>query len=46
MTNELAEVIDIDGQLPDGLYKRAWEIVNQENDAYLGYVDELKGAER
>jgi len=46
MTNELAEMIEIDGQLPDGLYKRAWEIVNQENDAYLGYVDELKGAER
>lgn len=25
---ELAELIDVDSQLPSGYYKRAWEIVN------------------
>ena len=46
MRDELSELIDIDGQLPDGFYKRAWDIVNRDRDAYLDYVNELKGAER
>jgi len=46
MKDELAELIDIDCQLPGGFYKRAWEIVNQDRDAYLNYIEELKSAER
>jgi hypothetical protein len=43
MKGELSEVVDIDSQLPDGSYKRAWEIVNQSADGYLKYVEELRG---
>src|SRR5690242_16262901 len=32
MQDELAELIDIDGQLPGGFYKRAWEIINRDPD--------------
>jgi hypothetical protein len=42
MKEELAEIINADGQLPDGFYKRAWEIVNQDETTYLKYLDELK----
>jgi len=37
----LEDVIDIDSQLPNGYYKRAWEIVNSNNDEYLKYVAEF-----
>jgi len=45
MKDELAEVIDIDSQLPGGFYRRAWLIVNQGKDDYLKYVEELKANE-
>jgi len=37
----LEDVIDIDSQLPNGYYKRAWEIVNSNNDEYQKYVAEF-----
>lgn len=43
LTSELKEIIDIDGQLPGGAYKRAWAIVNQTEDEYLKYVAEIRG---
>ena len=43
--DELAELVAIDGQLPGGAYKQAWQIVDQEND-YLDYVRELRDSER
>jgi hypothetical protein len=43
MQYDLAEVIEIDGELPGGYYKRAWEIVNQTDGTYLKYVSELRG---
>lgn len=43
LTSDLAEVVKIDGELPGGYYKRAWEIVNQTDDTYLNYVSELRG---
>jgi hypothetical protein len=46
MKDELAELIDIDGQLPGDFYKRAWQIINQDKDDYLDYLEELKSAER
>jgi hypothetical protein len=46
MKDELTELIDIDSQLPGGFYKRAWDIINRDQDDYLDYVEELKGAER
>ena len=42
MKDELTEVIEIDSQLPGGFYKRAWQVVNQRQDDYLKYVEELK----
>jgi len=45
MKAELSEVIDIDSQLPDGFYKRAWQIVNQSEDGYIKYVEELNANE-
>ncbi len=45
MKAELSEVIAIDSQLPDGFYKRAWQIVNQNEDGYIKYVEELKANE-
>jgi hypothetical protein len=38
---ELRDVIAIDGQLPNGCYKKAWAIVNAADDEYLKYVAEL-----
>lgn len=43
LKSDLAEVVDIDGELPGGYYKRAWEIVNQTDGTYLKYVSELRG---
>ena len=40
---DLVEVIKIDGELPGGYYKRAWEIVNQTDGTYLKYMSELRG---
>jgi hypothetical protein len=42
MKAELAELIDIDSQLPGGFYKRAWQIVNQGEDDYRKYAEELR----
>lgn len=38
----LENVIAVDSQLPDGYYKRAWEIVNATDKKYLEYVAEIK----
>ncbi len=43
LQSDLAEVIEIDGELPGGYYRRAWEIVNQTDDTYLKYISELRG---
>jgi hypothetical protein len=37
----LKEVIAVDGALPGGYYKRAWELVNATDKEYLKYVAEL-----
>lgn len=37
----LQEIITIDSQLPDGYYKRAWEIVNATPATYEQYVAEI-----
>ena len=37
----LKDVITIDSQLPNGYYKRAWEIINATDDEYLKYVAEI-----
>jgi hypothetical protein len=37
----LKEVIAVDGALPGGYYKRAWELVNATDTKYLKYVAEL-----
>lgn len=41
MKKELEEVIEIDGRLPGGVYKRAWEIVNEDEFTYKLYVAEI-----
>jgi len=38
----LDSVILHDGELPNGAYKRAWKIVNAEQDQYLMYVAEFR----
>ncbi|WP_049630991.1 hypothetical protein [Cellvibrio sp. pealriver] len=40
-TEMLKEQITIDSQLPDGYYKRAWEIVNSTDTEYLKYLSEM-----
>ncbi|OWW18060.1 hypothetical protein [Noviherbaspirillum denitrificans] len=40
-TQELAQVIAIDSQLPSACYKRAWELVNETEGTYKQYVSEL-----
>lgn len=40
-TEMLETQIKIDSQLPDGYYKRAWEIVNATDSEYLDYVAEI-----
>ena len=37
----LKEVIAVDGALPGGYYKRAWELINATDKEYLKYVAEL-----
>jgi hypothetical protein len=41
----LRDVVSTDSQLPDGSYKRAWEIVNATETEYLRYVAELRGGQ-
>jgi hypothetical protein len=38
----LNEMIDINSQLPGGIYKRAWKLVNQTPDEYMRYVNEMR----
>lgn len=40
-TEILKNQIAIDSQLPDGYYKRAWEIVNATDTEYLKYISEI-----
>ncbi|MFO1370731.1 MAG: hypothetical protein U1F46_17250 [Marinagarivorans sp.] len=40
-TELLKNQIAIDSQLPGGYYKRAWEIVNASDAAYLDYIEEI-----
>lgn len=40
--SELEEVMKFDSQLPGGYYRRAWELVNETDATYLGYVAELR----
>ena len=42
----LKEVIAVDGMLPGGYYKRAWELVNATDTEYLKYVAELSQSDR
>jgi hypothetical protein len=37
----LQQVVDIDGQLPSGCYRRAWSLVSETDDGYRAYVAEL-----
>jgi hypothetical protein len=43
LQSDLTEVIEIDGELPGGYYRRAWEIVDQTDGTYLKYISELRG---
>ena len=43
---QLAELRRIDSQLPDGAYKRAWELVDATPTRYLRYVDEIRATRR
>ena len=43
LASDLREIIDVDGRLPDGSYKRAWEIINETDTEYMKYVDEIRG---
>lgn len=38
----LEEMVRIDGLLPGGTYRRAWELVNRTPDEYRLYVDEVR----
>lgn len=38
---QLKELISNDSALPGGYYKRAWDIVNVSEDAYLNYLNEV-----
>lgn len=40
-TDALKDIIAIDSQLPNGYYKRAWQIVNATDTEYLKYVSEI-----
>lgn len=41
LKRELSEVINIDGKLTGGFYKRAWEIINATDDTYMLYLAEI-----
>ena len=40
-SEEFAQVVSIDSQLPSGCYKRAWALVNETESVYKRYVAEL-----
>jgi hypothetical protein len=42
LKEHLAEIIRVDGELPNGYYKRAWAIVNADDTTYLKFMAELK----
>ena len=39
---ELQELIDNDNKLPSGVYKRAWGIINENEQTYRSFLTELK----
>lgn len=41
LESELEEVISIDSKLPGGFYKKAWQIINENENTYKLYVSEL-----
>ena len=41
-TEGLEEAVRIDGLLPGGTYRRAWELVNRTPEEYRRYVDEVR----
>ena len=41
LTDQLSEIIEVDNSLPNGYYKRAWEIVNSNPAYYQEFVAEL-----
>lgn len=42
LNDQLSSIMKVDSQLPNGYYKRAWEIVNSHPDYYLEFVHELQ----
>jgi hypothetical protein len=40
--DKLLSIIEVDSQLPNGYYKRAWEIVNSKPSYYLEFIHELR----
>ena len=42
MVDKLSIIIEVDNSLPNGFYKRAWEIVNSTPNYYLEFVGELQ----
>jgi hypothetical protein len=42
LKEQLAEIIKLDSEPPNGFYKRAWEIVNTNETTYLKFMAELK----
>jgi hypothetical protein len=45
LDDELAELVSVDSRLPEGYYKRAWEIVNSEPQHYKKALAELQQRE-
>ena len=42
MADKLSDIIEVHNSLPNGFYKRAWEIVNSNPNYYLEFVGELQ----
>ena len=42
MTNQLADIVKVDSMLPNGFYKRAWEIIYSTPAFYIEFVRELR----
>ncbi|NQZ31223.1 MAG: hypothetical protein HRU06_08090 [Oceanospirillaceae bacterium] len=42
MADKLSSIIEVDNSLPNGFYKRAWEIVNSTPNYYLEFIGELQ----
>ncbi|MFT5706375.1 MAG: hypothetical protein ACI9ES_000654 [Oceanospirillaceae bacterium] len=42
MADKLSIIIETDNSLPNGFYKRAWEIINANPTYYLEFVGELQ----